>query len=480
LLWDKTYGSNNSESASSILEAANGDLIFTGYTQSTENRRKDIILYRTDANGNKLWSKIFGNELNDEGYQVIESKNGDIILAGNTSLDEGKRIESLVLRTDNKGELLWEKYFGKEDRNAAVSLIELNNSDIAVAGFTASLPRGYDIQITILNEWGEHVWSKNYGGIRWDEAKCLIRTHKNNLVLAGYTKSYQSDEKDVWAILLQPDITPDDEESTEILPDYQILSDVDDNIPVTRMNGKNTLAVVIGIEKYKYATDAKFAEHDATIFFKYAKSVLGIPDRNIYFLDNENATQAEINKAFMPDGWLSRRMDENTDIIIYYAGHATPDRNPQIEEAYLIAHDTDPYYAEYLGIGINQLIENIGNMKPRSATLFFDACFSAVSKDIAGRDFLAKMIKYSNFSVFFSSETQETSVPFPQQNHGLFTYYLLKGLKGEALGVNERKLSVQSLYNYIRANVSYEAGFLNSRQNPKLLAVDKNKTLVEY
>ena len=72
--------------------------------------------------------------------------------------------------------------------------------------------------------------------------------------------------------MLQEDITPNNIEYAEIIPDEQIFCDIDKNIPETKINGRNTLAVIIGLEEYRYAPTAAYAAHDASVFYKYMKN----------------------------------------------------------------------------------------------------------------------------------------------------------------------------------------------------------------
>ena len=251
-------------------------------------------------------------------------------------------------------------------------------------------------------------------------------------------------------------------------------------LPETRINGRNTLAVIIGVEEYRYAPAAAYAAHDASVFYKYMKTVFGLPDRNILFMTNEAATSAEFSKAFMKKGWLDKRTDENTDIIIYYAGHAYPNMNPEMKEAYLIPHDVDANYADILGIGLNQLVEDLGKLESRSTTFFIDACFSSLVAFHAKRPILDTKIAYNaNVSLLFASDKNETAMPHHDKHHGLFTYYLLKGLSGEAKG-NDNKITINELYNYVRKNVSSEAGFLDGKQTPQMIAIDKNRVILDF
>ena len=264
------------------------------------------------------------------------------------------------------------------------------------------------------------------------------------------------------------------------------MSDVDIDIPVTDMNGENTLAVIIGIEKYKYAPDVDFALNDALSFYKYAKNVFRIPERNIYFQTNEGATSGEFHKIFSDDGWIARRIKHKiSDVIIYYSGHGAPDMKSK--EAYLIPYDIDPNYA-YTGHNLNDIYTSLSRMNAKSVTVFIDACFSGESRSkemlIAGiRPISIKIespiLTTENMAVFSASSGEQYSSAYPEKYHGLFTYFLLKGLNGTAKG-NDNKLTLNELFIYLKKNVSETAGYLDKEQIPTFIGRDKDRVFIKY
>lgn len=264
------------------------------------------------------------------------------------------------------------------------------------------------------------------------------------------------------------------------------LSDVDKNIPETNIDGKNTLAIIIGIEDYKYAPTVDFASNDARVFYQYSKSVFGIPERNIYYRINDGATSGEFNKIFADDGWIARRLKKDqTDVIVYYSGHGAPDTKS--EKGYLIPHDIDPNYAN-TGVSLDFIYSSLSKLQAKSVTLFIDACFSGESRSkemlIAGIRPISVKIKNpilttENMAVFSASRGEQYSASYPEKQHGLFTYFLLKGLKGKAKG-SDKKITLDELQQYIYENVSQTAGYLDKEQNPTFIGKDKTRILLKY
>ncbi len=262
-----------------------------------------------------------------------------------------------------------------------------------------------------------------------------------------------------------------------------VLSDVDKDIPKTNFNGENTLAVIIGIENYKYAPAVDNAKRDAQVFYKYAVNVFGIPEENIYFLTNREATLGEFNKIFSKDGWLARRSEQGkTNVVVYYAGHGAPDT--KTKTAYLIPYDIDPNYAK-TGFALNKMYRSLAGLQAKSVTVFIDACFSGISRSnkmlIAGARGVIIKPESSEFSaknmvVLSAAQDDEYSVSYPEKYHGLFTYYLLKELKSKAFDLPN--ITVREFFNDIKTQVVKRAGYLDKQQTPTLQGNDKDRPVL--
>jgi len=126
------------------------------------------------------------------------------------------------------------------------------------------------------------------------------------------------------------------------------------------------------------------------------------------------------------------------------------------------------------------LVYSFGKLNARSSTLFFDACYTNMAGELAYRNVINTKIVYNTkTNILFATDKDEPAIPLTNQNHGLFTYYLLKGLSGEAAGI-DNKITINELHQYIRANVSKQAQNLKTEQTPQMYSDEKNKILVEF
>lgn len=263
--------------------------------------------------------------------------------------------------------------------------------------------------------------------------------------------------------------------------------DVDKNIPVSAISKPDALAVIFGIETYKKVSGVTFAKQDATIFKDYAVKVLGVPDNknNIYFLTDE-VTLGEFKKAFGANGWLARRVKPTSDVYIFYAGHGAPDI--ENKRGFLIPQDGDPNYAGETGYSIDELYKFLNNLKAKSVSVFLDSCFSGANREnkmllAQARPLVTRVQvqipQQNNLTIFSAASGNQISSGYPEKQHGLFSYFLMKGLKGDADKNKDGALNAGELQSYLLKNVQETAVSLDREQTPEMFG-DASRVLVRY
>ena len=248
-------------------------------------------------------------------------------------------------------------------------------------------------------------------------------------------------------------------EEVEIKP-LSLVSDVDRNIPVTGSQNNNTFVLVIANEHYDNVAAVPFALNDGNIFREYCIRTLGVNEKHIHY--RADATGNQLKGEIT---WLSNVIEtwEDAQVIVYYAGHGIPDEHNK--SAYLLPVDglgTDVT----TGYKLDDLYSTLGNMPASQITVFMDACFSGSKREegmlasARGVALKAKAgVPQGKMVVFSAAQGDETAYPDREQQHGLFTYYLLKKLQ-ETRG----NISLQELGEYITLNVSRQSLIVNNKK----------------
>ena len=246
------------------------------------------------------------------------------------------------------------------------------------------------------------------------------------------------------------------------------LSDVDMNIPQTKVLSDKTFVVIIANEKYQHEQSVPFAVHDGEIFKQYCIQTLGIPEKNIRFLAN-----ATLNNMKHDISWLKNALSVfkgEGKGIVYYSGHGIPDESSH--NAFLMPVDgysTDPES----GFSLDKLDSDLGSVKAETVTYFIDACFSgadrggkmmAQNRGVAIKS-RAGVLK-GNSVAFSAAQGDETAYVYQEKSHGMFTYFLLKKLQ-ETNG----NVSYGNLADYVYDNVRKMSMIENSKmQSPSATA----------
>ncbi|MEY3386754.1 MAG: hypothetical protein RIR53_1565 [Bacteroidota bacterium] len=221
ILWQRSYGGTGNDGTSTLIETADGSLVFTGGTMSTDldvtDKRggadnSDLWVTKVNSRGVVLWKRVLGGTSADEASSIIEASDGTLWVAGETSSNDVdvavKRGDAAnkdvwVIKLDAMGNLLWEKTIGGSNVDGAADIVQSADGSIVMAGSTSSNTgdvqdkRGglsdSDIWVVKLNVDGSIVWQKTLGGSRSDFANSIVARPDGSLLVAGTTESVDID-----------------------------------------------------------------------------------------------------------------------------------------------------------------------------------------------------------------------------------------------------------------------------------------------
>jgi hypothetical protein len=253
--------------------------------------------------------------------------------------------------------------------------------------------------------------------------------------------------------------------------------DVDELPSIDTKHQKNSFAIVIGIEKYRQKLpNADYAVNDAKTMTEYLTKVMGYPEGNVVTLTNEHATKSDFEKYF--EKWLFNHVEKDSSVFIYFSGHGAP--NVKTGDAYLVPYDGDPSFIEQTGYPLKRLYESLNKLQAKEIIVALDSCFSgAGGKSVIAQGARPLVMNLeqdfqisTNMIVMSASSGDQISSTYEEKGHGLFTYFLLKGIKD---GITE----VGELFDYLKPNVRSTARkVFNNEQTPQLIAPDKQKVFL--
>lgn len=205
-LWTKTFGGVQAEDGYSVQQTTDGGFIITGFTYSYGVRYNDVYLIKTDPDGDTLWTKTYGTTGVDEGRSVQQTSDGGFIITGTVwSQSKGKQV--WLIKTNSSGDTLWSKDFGGINDEIGYSVQQTNDGGYIIAGEVVVSGNLTDMLLIKTDSDGNYVWSKIYGGTRYDKGYSVQQTTDGGYIVTGYTGSFGAGYNDVW--LLKTDAVGD-------------------------------------------------------------------------------------------------------------------------------------------------------------------------------------------------------------------------------------------------------------------------------
>lgn len=254
-----------------------------------------------------------------------------------------------------------------------------------------------------------------------------------------------------------------------------VRSDVDILPSAEAKRNKHNYALVIGIEQYRQRLPrADFAVSDAKLVAEYLIKVLGYPEENVVILTDSTALKSDMEKYF--EKWLSNHVSKESSVFIYYSGHGSPSLNTG--DAYLVPYDGDPAFIDETGYSLTRMYVALERLPAKKVVIALDSCFSGAG----GRSVIAKgtrslvakvkipKLSSTNLTVLAASSEEQISATYDEKGHGLFTYFLLKGIKERDVVTPDASLKLEVLFDYLQSQVEHVARIkYNVEQTPQLL-----------
>jgi hypothetical protein len=201
--WSRTIGGPYGDGSWSLQETKDGGYILVGNT-ANRGERSDLWLIKTDREGNPIWNKTFGGSGEDIGYFVHETKDDGYIITGSTE-SYGIGEERLwLLKTDGNGSKNWTRVFGgfvSSSGEGGWSLDETKDGGYIVIGYTQSQGLGRkDLWLLKTDDQGNEAWDKTYGGTEDDVGMSVVQTRDDGYIVAGRTASFGKGGDDIWLL----------------------------------------------------------------------------------------------------------------------------------------------------------------------------------------------------------------------------------------------------------------------------------------
>jgi len=230
--------------------------------------------------------------------------------------------------------------------------------------------------------------------------------------------------------------------------------------------------LVVGIEEYRdRRLNLRCARADAQIIYDLMVDPdCGMfPPDNVRLLVDGEATRQNIWRALAA---LHRSAGEDDTVWIYYAGHAAPED----KSVYWVTHDSDVDDLYGTGLSNDQIAGVLNDIRVRRLVVILDCCHAAATsiqknptRALPTAEEVFASYQGEGRVTLSSSDGKEKSVELSDVGHGAFTYFLHKGLRGEADTDGDGVVTADELWTYLHRKVAEASRKVGNPQTPMLL-----------
>nr|HOO45290.1 MopE-related protein [Deltaproteobacteria bacterium] len=217
--WQGMYGGNDDDSARSIRQTSDGGYVVAGYTESTDIPGAsalgggDCYIFKVAADGAIEWQRVYGGSDYDYAYAVRQTSDGGYVVAGySKSTDIPSTVNygsygCYIMKLDMFGDIQWQRLFGGSGFDIAYEIEQTSDGGYVFAGYSNSIDIPgvaniglWDYYLVRLDEGGNVLWQKVYGGSGRDFAYAVRQTSDGGYILSG-----RSDSADIPGVTLNGD-----------------------------------------------------------------------------------------------------------------------------------------------------------------------------------------------------------------------------------------------------------------------------------
>ncbi|MCB9170543.1 MAG: T9SS type A sorting domain-containing protein [Flavobacteriales bacterium] len=172
------FGGSGREVGSSVVQTSDGGYVLAGSTTSTGAGEADVLLIRTDLNGDTLWTRTYGSPGPEFASALRRTSDDGLIIAGFTDTANAGANLAFLMRTDANGDLLWTKTYGFGSVSAATSVEGTSDGGLIMVGYAGGSGFGPWMFVVKTDAVGDTLWTRRY-------------QHLGGSIVATYASSVQ-------------------------------------------------------------------------------------------------------------------------------------------------------------------------------------------------------------------------------------------------------------------------------------------------
>ena len=193
VIWDEMIGGADNEVGSMILQLPEGGFILTSDARRAGDIDYDVHIAKLDENGNIIWDKLFGDDLQNGCQGILLTADGCYLSYGETEIYTYSPFDFFIEKIDSVGNSLWKKVFGGTASDAVFSVTETNEGDFVCTGYSSLPGEPLDLVVFKTSSAGDLIWLDHYGGPGIDIGYDIKKGFGDVFIVTGFISNETED-----------------------------------------------------------------------------------------------------------------------------------------------------------------------------------------------------------------------------------------------------------------------------------------------
>jgi uncharacterized repeat protein (TIGR01451 family) len=281
--WELSFGGNKEDQGQAVIQTNDHGFLIAGFSEAGLDNDLDIYLIRTDVDGTLIWEETYDLGFIEHAYGIIQTEDKGFLVVGDIIEMVGQQPSVLLMKVSKDGKFEWSKIYGTPDvLQQGNGIAESLDGGYMIIGRTKATATGEDdILLIKVDDQGNEIWSRTYGGDFDDEGTAIV-TLQDGYAFVGNMKDGVGPDKDIVIYRIDP-------QGDVIWAHITIQTPLNEEANDLVLTPEGNLVLVGSIETFSLAFVAKYDLSGTVKWFKgfglgldnEARAVIALADGSI-------------------------------------------------------------------------------------------------------------------------------------------------------------------------------------------------------
>jgi hypothetical protein len=185
--WARTYGGSDNDAGFCVKPTSDSGFVVCGFFTGGGRSTSDGYIIKTDAVGDTVWTGRYGGSGSESFAEITQTSDGGYIAAGYITEPDENNTDVYVVKTDSVGEVMWSREYGRPlFADHAKSVLQTSDGGYIICGVRGGIGTAFDVWLIKTDSGGSVEWSRTYGGDGYDAGYSVNQTSDGGYIVAGY------------------------------------------------------------------------------------------------------------------------------------------------------------------------------------------------------------------------------------------------------------------------------------------------------